>query len=125
MLKDHLRHGKRAARPGVAGKELHRFRIATKEIRYTVDLFAPLYGEAIHGFTEKLKQLQTDLGSIHDCAATSDLVRNAQSATGRQDILRALDKRREGKTERFLRDYNREFQTRGEAREWRKALRHP
>jgi CHAD domain-containing protein len=125
MLKDYLRHGRHAASKDTPEKELHRFRIATKELRYTVDLFAPLYGDGIGEITEKLKKLQTHLGSIHDCVITRDLVDDAQSSAGKKDILRRLEKRCERKTERFLRDYRSNFGDEEMLRRWKKVLRHP
>jgi len=123
MLKDYLRRGARAARRSASPKQLHRFRIATKEIRYTLDIFAPLYGNAIGDLAEKLKKLQTDLGAIHDYTATGSLVEEAKSSGGRKEILRELEKRRRKKTDRFLQDYRREFQNKDAVRQWKKALR--
>jgi len=124
ILKEHLRKGRRAAREDTPEKKLHRFRIATKEMRYTLDIFAPLYGDAIGEIVDRLKKLQTHLGSIHDCVVTRDLVDNAQSSTGKKYILRALEKRGEKKLERFLRDYERNFGDRERLDRWMKSLRH-
>jgi len=125
MLKHHLRQGRHAACDDTPDKELHRFRIATKEIRYTLDLFTPLYGDGIGEVAEKLKKLQTHLGSIHDCVIARDLVKDAKSTAGKKDIARELEKRREKKTERFLRDYRLNFEDHEALRQWKKALRHP
>ena len=125
MLKRHLQRGRRAARESTPAKALHRFRIETKEMRYTLDLFSPLYGGTIVEITARLKSLQTHLGAIHDCVATRDLVDDARSSAGKKDILRALENRRERKTERFLRDYRRHFGNEEVLHRWKKALRHP
>ncbi len=125
ILKNHLRRGHRAAREDTPEKKLHRFRIATKEMRYTLDMFAPLYGDGIGEIVDRLKKLQTHLGSIHDCAVTRDLLDDAQSAAGKEDILRALEKRRDKKLERFLRDYKRDFGDKEMIHRWTKLLRHP
>jgi CHAD domain-containing protein len=125
MLKDYIRRGRHAAREDTPEKELHRFRIATKEMRYTLDLFAPLYGGGIGEIVGGLKKLQTHLGSIHDCAVTRGLVDDAQSPAGKNDILRELKKRREKKMERFLRDYERNFRDDEMLHHWKKSLRHP
>lgn len=125
MLKHHLRRGRRAAREDTPEKELHRFRIATKEIRYALDLFTPLYGDGIDKLAEQLRKLQTHLGSIRDCAVTRELVDKAQSSAGKKDIVRELEKRRERKVERFLRDYRINFEDEEVLRQWKKALRHP
>jgi CHAD domain-containing protein len=125
MLKDHLRRGRHAVRENTPEKKLHRFRIATKEFRYTLDLLAPLYGNGIAEIAEKLKKLQTHLGSIHDCAATSKLVEGAQSSASRKEILSELNRRRERKTERLVHDYRRTFDDKEMLRRWKKTLRHP
>jgi CHAD domain-containing protein len=125
MLKDYVRRGARVARRSASPRQVHRFRIATKEIRYTLDIFASLYGNVVGDLAEKLKKLQTDLGAVHDCTATGDLVEDAKSSGGRKEILRELEKRRRKKTDRFLQDYRREFENKDTVREWKKALRHP
>jgi len=125
MLKEHLRRGRHAAREDTPEKELHRFRIATKEMRYTLDLFVPLYRDGIGEITEKLKKLQTQLGSIHDCAVTRSLVEDTQSSAGKKDIVRQLKKRRDKKMERFLHDYTRDFGDEEALDRWKKVLRHP
>jgi CHAD domain-containing protein len=125
MLKDYVRRGARVARRSASPRQVHRFRIATKEIRYTLDIFASLYGDVVGDLAEKLKKLQTELGAVHDCTATSSLIEDAKSSGGRREILRELEKRRRKKTDRFLQDYRREFENKDTVREWKKALRHP
>lgn len=48
-------------------EELHAMRIAAKRLRYTLEIFRPLWGEETSGFVDKLKELQDLLGEIHDC----------------------------------------------------------
>jgi hypothetical protein len=52
-------------------------------------------------------------------------VKDAESAVGRKDIARELEKRREKKTERFRRHYRRDLEDDEAFRRWKKALRHP
>jgi CHAD domain-containing protein len=125
ILKDYLHRGRHAACEEASAKELHRFRIATKKIRYTLELFAPLYGGAVEALAEKLKHLQTDLGSIHDCEATRGLVCGANDSRARKEILKALDERQTRKTTRFLNGYRRAFQDEEAVRGWKKILQHP
>jgi len=48
-------------------QELHKLRIDCKKLRYTTEFFSSLYDEnLIVIFIEKLKQLQDNLGDIHD-----------------------------------------------------------
>lgn len=47
-------------------KELHAMRIAGKHLRYTLEIFAPIYGNALDLHIRAMKDLQDLLGEIHD-----------------------------------------------------------
>ncbi len=113
MAKDHFRAGKDAAHEDASAVVLHKFRISGKHLRYTLDFFAPLYGASLHGLLDQLKEVQTLLGDINDCAAVRRLLRRHPSNKGKEsgmtEILAALKKRQHTKTERFRKDYAPEF----------------
>lgn len=46
--------------------DFHEVRIRTKRLRYTVDAFASLYGDAAQSYLHALAKLQTVLGDYHD-----------------------------------------------------------
>lgn len=46
--------------------ELHDMRIAAKRLRYTLELFAPQFGESGKRQTDRVKQVQEALGVLHD-----------------------------------------------------------
>ncbi len=46
---------------------LHRMRIASKRLRYAIELFAQCWGEQITPFSKEVSELQTSLGELHDC----------------------------------------------------------
>lgn len=46
---------------------LHAMRIAGKHLRYTLEIFAPLYEGDLAPFIEIMKGIQDQLGGIHDC----------------------------------------------------------
>jgi CHAD domain-containing protein len=48
-------------------EELHAMRIAAKRLRYTVEIFSPLYTSELKPYLKALRQLQELLGDIHDC----------------------------------------------------------
>jgi CHAD domain-containing protein len=48
-------------------KELHLMRIAAKRLRYTLEIFAPLYKNQLEKSLEVIRQVQTNLGEIRDC----------------------------------------------------------
>ncbi len=98
LAKGYFRAGKRAAREKAPTEELHRFRIAAKNLRYTLDLFEPAYGDAIGGPVEELKAVQTVLGAINDCAVVREMV---EGRGGSEEILSSLKKRQRRKTAEF------------------------
>ena len=49
--------------------DLHPLRLATKHLRYSLELFAPFYGRGTVAKLSLLKRLQTHLGDMSDCDA--------------------------------------------------------
>ena len=47
-------------------EKLHAMRIAGKQLRYTLEIFAPIYDTALLPYIQIMKDLQDQLGSIHD-----------------------------------------------------------
>ena len=47
--------------------ELHAMRIAAKHLRYTMEIFSPLYRNELKPALSALKQAQELLGGLHDC----------------------------------------------------------
>jgi CHAD domain-containing protein len=48
-------------------KELHMMRIAAKRLRYTLEIFAPLYPDKLKSYLQACRETQQFLGEIHDC----------------------------------------------------------
>lgn len=48
-------------------EELHAMRIAAKRLRYTLEIFSPLYPGELKPYLKALRQAQELLGEIHDC----------------------------------------------------------
>jgi CHAD domain-containing protein len=48
-------------------KELHLMRIAAKQLRYTLEIFALLYKDQLKKPLDVIRQVQTNLGEIRDC----------------------------------------------------------
>lgn len=46
---------------------LHKFRIRSKRMRYTLELFEPVYGGGLSRLLSSLKRVQDVLGEINDC----------------------------------------------------------
>jgi len=48
-------------------KELHQMRIAAKQLRYALEIFAPIYLDQLENVIKSTRQAQQVLGEIHDC----------------------------------------------------------
>lgn len=48
-------------------KELHMMRIAAKRLRYSLEIFAPIYTDRMNHSLDVLRCVQTSLGDIRDC----------------------------------------------------------
>lgn len=48
-------------------EELHAMRIAAKRLRYTMEVFEPLYNGGLKELLKTVRKVQTMLGDIHDC----------------------------------------------------------
>jgi CHAD domain-containing protein len=48
-------------------EKLHEMRIAAKRLRYTLEIFMPLYGKQFDKPLKLIKEVQERLGSLHDC----------------------------------------------------------
>lgn len=112
---------KAATRGKAPAEELHRFRIAAKNLRYTIDLFAPLYGASNNGLLQQLQGVQTLWGEINDCVIVRRMVSRHK---GDPEILAALKKRRRKKAEEFRRHWAAAFSSAAAVRRWTDNLRH-
>lgn len=52
-------------------EQFHAFRIDGKHFRYTLEMFAPLYGPALERRIGSLRKIQGALGDLNDCAVLS------------------------------------------------------
>ncbi len=57
-----------------AGVLLHDLRIAAKRLRYTLELFRDVFGEAGERQIEQVKTIQEELGTLHDCDVRIEMI---------------------------------------------------
>ncbi|MGA2197981.1 MAG: CHAD domain-containing protein [Bryobacteraceae bacterium] len=117
-----FREGARAATPEASAGERHRFRLAAKKFRYTLELFAEFYSPAAAHWIAQVKELQSLLGAINDCRAVRDLV---DTLGGNPKIEASLKKRQRRKSLEFRRAWTARFGTTDTARQWIERLSHP
>jgi CHAD domain-containing protein len=97
---------------------LHDFRLRTKHLRYTLEVFLPLYGPVLESRINSLRPIQNALGERNDCEVfLSDFKSRAPAAARAFVKKRAAEKHRE-----FLRYWREEFDADGEERKWTQYL---
>jgi CHAD domain-containing protein len=99
---------------------LHRVRLASKKVRYTLELFRQCYGAA--GFDARLKALkdvQTSLGDVNDAVTTWRLLAKVMPHSPRRRVLREyLKKRAAEKAGEFRAQWSEKFDAAGQERWW-------
>jgi CHAD domain-containing protein len=74
MTEKLFRGGREAAQANSTRLRLHRLRLQAKGVRYTLEIFEPVYGRKTKPVLEALKGLQEKLGAINDCATTLEMI---------------------------------------------------
>ena len=100
--------------------KLHRLRLLTKRLRYTLELFRPCYGPALDTRLAALRRIQQSLGEVNDSLAAGALLSQAMSAASpqRARILRYLEERAALKAQEFRQDWAEVFDAPGQERWW-------
>jgi len=119
--KPFFRQGSQVAGANAGAGELHKLRIAAKKLRYTLELFADLYGPAAEDWLKRIRGVQSLLGSINDCRAVRSLV---ASLGGNPKVEATLRRKQRRKTREFQRLWSEEFAGVG-PRQWIRSLRRP
>jgi CHAD domain-containing protein len=111
-----------AAEPSAA--KLHRLRLATKRLRYTLELFRPCYGPALESRLAALGRIQQVLGEVNDSTAAARLLAKSMSGDSPQSvrIQRFLEERVEQKAREFQKDWTEVFDAPGQEQWWIKYL---
>jgi CHAD domain-containing protein len=100
--------------------KLHRVRLLTKRLRYTLELFRPCYGPGLETRLAALHRIQQSLGEVSDSAAAGRLISKSMSAASpqRARILHFLDERAAIKAQDFRKDWAEVFDAPGQERWW-------
>jgi CHAD domain-containing protein len=106
---------------------LHALRLATKKVRYTLELFKPCYGAGFDERISALKALQQMLGEINDTVAAEHTI---EAALGRRTpelakVARFLRARAKAKANEFKRHWTEVFDAPGQERWWINYLARP
>jgi hypothetical protein len=100
--------GREASGPDSTPVQLHAFRLAAKRLRYTLELFLPMYGPALERRLEQVRKIQGMLGDRQDRAVLSARLRKRDAGSGAYrallDKLEAEGRALEGKFRRYWRE---------------------
>ena len=99
--------------------ELHRLRLVTKQLRYTLELFVPCYGPGLRTRIAELRRVQQLLGEMNDSTATGKLLGKTASRGPQQvKIQRYLQARTARKARAFRKQWTEVFDAPGRERWW-------
>jgi len=98
---------------------LHRLRLATKRVRYTLELFRPCYGPGLEERLEVLRKVQKQLGDTNDCVAAWDLLSKKMGRSiQRSRMEKFLHERAQKQAKDFLDQWQELFEAPGREEWW-------
>jgi CHAD domain-containing protein len=119
LARDYFAEGRAASAGPLPHGELHRFRLKSKRFRYTMEMFAPFYGPAFQKMLSKLRDVQSHLGKISDCATLAELFQDQPALTSE------MIERGEKRAEDFRKYWKTGFDIPGEEARWTRYLARP
>ena len=107
---------------GGTPRKLHRLRLASKRLRYTLELFRPCYPAGLEERLDALKKLQDGLGEVNDAVASGRLLRRALKRQPK--VRRFLEDRAVEKAAQVVRYWKETFDAAGQEAWWTDFLAH-
>jgi CHAD domain-containing protein len=120
LVGGYFRSGRKLMTSAASPEDLHAFRLKTKRLRYTLELFRPCYGSTLEQRLEELRAVQTILGDISDChAALRIAARSLKSRSAEfRKLKRYLDARSARLTAAFRKHWREKFDAAGREDWW-------
>ncbi len=120
MLKSYFEHGRKLAGCSPSPAVLHKFRLETKALRYTLELFQPCFGPGLERFLVHMRSIQDCLGALNDYVTTKRLIagRSPRGSPERLKIERLLAARIRRKSSEFKRYWRLTLDRSGEEQHW-------
>lgn len=119
-----FQQGRAACTEGTAPEELHAFRLASKRLRYCLELFSEQYGPSLATRLGALRDIQGRLGALSDYDSTIRLLHSAEASddAASQRLLTIFSVRQPDATESFLKSWKRHFDPPEVEDDWRNYL---
>lgn len=120
LAADFIKKGKKAASGKLPPEELHRFRLAAKRFRYTLEMFRSCYGPGLEKRLDVLRKLQDFLGDINDCISIRRLLKQERpgGVLHLDTLLDSLDSLAARRCSDFHEFWRTNFQAPGRDRWW-------
>lgn len=127
MIERYFNEGRELAAGETSPGDLHKFRLKTKRVRYTIEFFSAWYGPGLAQRLASIRKLQNFLGEISDCATALALAERILPANSpeRRQAETWLAERSKKQAAAFRRYWRQVFDKSGEQRRWRNYLAHP
>ena len=122
MLQAYFEEGRKLTGAEFTNARMHRFRLETKGLRYTLELFRACYGPGLGLYLTALRKIQDCLGAINDYETSKALIadRLPRAAPERIKMERVLTARAKRKALEFHRYWQQTFDKPGAMRRWLK-----
>jgi len=119
VMRAYFGQGRELLATNPAPAELHALRLATKRVRYTLELFRPCYGRGLNIRLAALQRLQQVLGEVNDCAAAERLIESLVPASpARRRVQTFLRRRASAKAVALRREWHAAFDAPGREHWW-------
>ena len=120
LIGGYFRSGRQLMQGSPSADDLHAFRLKTKRLRYTLELFRSCYGSALEQRLGELRAVQTILGDLNDCQAALQVAGKCMKA-GSADFRKLkhyLDARARRLTAMFRKHWREQFDAAGREDVW-------
>jgi triphosphatase len=105
-------------------RDLHRARLATKQFRYTLELFRRCYGTGLETRIAELRRVQQLLGEVNDSMASRDLLSRAMDKSPERKRIRRFLKEQAGHdAASFRKEWEERFDSPGREAWWKTYLK--
>lgn len=117
LAKIYFKAGRKLLSRKPSGKALHKFRLDTKQFRYTLELFRGCYGPGLDARLSRLGEVQTQLGDINDCATTLRMLKQNYGLRSK-GASKYLERREQKKIREFRKCWETSMDSQGQQDWW-------
>ncbi len=112
LVQEYFRAGRKAVKQGKTAKQLHRFRVETKQFRYALELFRPIYGPPLDRHIKALRGIQDALGKVSDYQSIQEMI------AGDKKLESEVEQAQAKKIKKFRQEWKR-FDSDGQLKRWK------